>query len=413
MKNLNENREILKLDDLIGFYDEKLLKDLREGKYDELALLSSDDRNNGKIMEPLLYAVKNEKNTYKVYKYYGETLQRDILRDNKELAVNIVIKEPELIEGTPISRDPQFILENVQINPKVIRYMDSRLKTDSKFIDYLSNQSNSEIISEIARAGVVAEILNNPELSNDKEFMSNAIRNDVTFLEYISEDLKNDGEFLRTEASQNEDVINYVANNAEKFGLEGIEGVRESSTEYITSNKEYLEIIDNKAQEENRYKNAKEKIQKHTNSGNKGTATFVTAAVVSQSDNVNEEFVRRTLNYATLTMEAIKRDITKSGEMKLDLENRQQRRLVTPKVFDRLLKKLEEQGISLDEEFKQKMDNYKEFYNGYMSKVRETNKQKANDKKTLSIEEVRESTKEAVLDTAREITKKEQEELQH
>ena len=144
MKNLNENREILKLDDLIGFYDEKLLKDLREGKYDELALLSSDDRNNGKIMEPLLYAVKNEKNTYKVYKYYGESLQRDILTENRELAVNIVKEEPELIEGTPISRNPQFILEYVQSNPEIIRYIDTHLITNDIFINELNNKNNSE-----------------------------------------------------------------------------------------------------------------------------------------------------------------------------------------------------------------------------------------------------------------------------
>lgn len=413
MDKLNSNREVLKISDLkkSKIYNIKMLEQLEVGDFTGLKQLSADDRNNRQFMEPLLYAVKNELNTYKVYKYYGENLQGDILRDNKELAVDIVIKEPELIEGTPISRNPQFILEHVQSNPKIIRYMDQHLKTNDIFINELNNKKNPLITAEITRIGLVSEILSNPELSNSKEFMSSVIRKDATFLKYASEELKNDGDFLRNEALQNEDVIKYVADNAEEFGLKGVEGVRESSTDYIISNQEYSQIIDNKAQEEARYKNAKEKIKEHTDKGNKGTATFIAAAVVSQSENVNEEFARRTVNYAILTMETIKHDLSEAGEMKIDLETVKQRRLVTPVVLDRLVQKLEEQGISLDREITQNIDNYKNFYNEYMARVREQIRKGQGQK--ISKDNVQNATKDAIPDetavrgaTARETDKK-------
>ena len=235
MSELNSNRESLKLNDIkqSGLYAVELLEKLETGDFSELDKLTADDRNNREIMEPLLYAVKNEPelNTYIVYKYYGDALQRDILRDNRELAVNIVREEPELMEGTPISRNPQFILENVQNNPKIIRYMDSYLKTNEQFINTLNKNENLEITSEILRAGMIVEILNNPELSNDKEFMSNAIKENGSIIEFASDELKNDYEFMKENCSNNKEVINYVSEHTQEFGKEGLSATKDALVE--------------------------------------------------------------------------------------------------------------------------------------------------------------------------------------
>lgn len=390
MGELNNTRN-LKINDLekSGLYDKQLLNELRIGDFTSLSELPLDVRADIEYMEPLLYAVKNELDTFKVYKYYAESLQNDI-----RLASEIIKTEPDLIEGTPISRNEQFIKENARSKPQIIKYMDPQLKTNEQFISELKSEKNSQIDTEIASIGIAAQILNNPQLGNDKEFMSNAIRNDATFLEYASKELRNDSEFLRNESLQNEDIIKYVVDNTEKFGLKGIEGVRESSTEYILSNEEYLETIDNKSKEENKYKNAKEKMEEHINNGNKGTAVLIMSALTAQNDNVNEEFVTRNINYATLTMETFKQDLSESGEMKLDSEHVKQ--LITPVVLDKLLKKLEEQGISLNKETEQKIDNYKEFYNDYMGKVREKRREEHPQK--ISISNVQEVTEDAVPD---------------
>ena len=390
MKKFNDVKK-LKIKDLeeSGFYNEKLLNELRIGNFTGLSELPIDTRADIEYMEPLLYAVKNEIDTFKVYRYYAENLQNDV-----KLASEIIKSEPDLIEGTPISRNEQFIKDNARNKPQIIKYMDPQLKTNERFISELKSEKSSQIDTEIVSIGLTAEILTNPKLGNDKDFMSNAIRNDVTFLQYASEELRNDGEFLRQESLQNEDVIKYVAENAKEFGLKAIEGVRESSAEYIISNEEYSEIIDNKAQEEYRFKHAKEKMEEHTNNGKKGTSALIGLAIMSQSDNVNKECVERTVNYSILTMETIKQDLSESGEMKLDSDYIKQ--LITPVVLDRLLKKLEEQGISLDKETEQKIDNYKEFYNEYMSKVREKRREEHAQK--FSKSDVQKVTEDAVPD---------------
>lgn len=258
MDNLNSNRENLKISDLkkSKLYNIKMLEQLEAGDFTGLKQLSADDRNNRQFMEPLLYAVKNELNTYKVYKYYGENLQGDILRDNKELAVDIVIKEPELIEGTPISRNPQFILEHVQSNPEIIRYMDQHLKTNDIFINELNNKKNSLITAEVIRIGLVADILSNPELSNNKEFMSNAIKENGSLIEFASDELKNDYKFMRENCTNNNEVIDYVSKHTQEFGKDGLSATKDALVE-VSSDKAISGF-----EEEN--KKIKEKIETNT-----------------------------------------------------------------------------------------------------------------------------------------------------
>lgn len=253
MNKLNSNKSIKDLKQS-GLYDIELLERLEVGDFSKLAQLSVDDKNNREFMEPLLYAVKKDKHTYKVYRDYGDELKRDILRDNRELAVSIAIEEPELIEGTPISRNPQFILEHVQSNPKIIRYMDSHLKTNDIFINELNKKESLEVASEIIRIGLVAEILNNPELSNNKEFMSNAIKEDGSLIEFASDKLKNDYNFMKENCSNNKETINYVAEHTQEFGKEGLSATKDalvevSSDEAISGFKEEKARIEEKITE--------------------------------------------------------------------------------------------------------------------------------------------------------------------
>lgn len=132
--------------------------------------------------------LKNELNTFRVYKYYAENLQ-----DNEKLASEIVVNESNLIECTPISRNKQFVMANIELNPQIIKYMSPTLKSDINLIQELSNINNPEIRQEIAKKCEIAlAIASNPELSNDKEFMSTAIDKDVKLLEYASDELRND-----------------------------------------------------------------------------------------------------------------------------------------------------------------------------------------------------------------------------
>jgi len=368
MKNFSNNRN-LTIKDLeeSGIYEQYLLQDLKKGDFRSLSDLPIETRADIEYMEPILFAVKNELNTFRVYKYYAENLQ-----DNVKLASEIVATEPNLIEGTPISRNKQFVIDNIEVNPQIIKYMSPSLKSDTNLIQELSNINNTEIRQEIAKNCEIAlAIASNPELSNDKEFMSTAIDKDVKLLEYASDELRNDKEFLKEKSSQNEKVIDYVVDNIQKFGLEGIKGVRESSRDFTIE--DCITLIDEMAEnsEDERYAKVKAKIQER-GIEDVHTVRWVTA-MAAQRDDINPELVKKVLNYSMLTMEKTKQDLTETGEMQINLDNMQE--LITPLILNRLKEKLQLQGINIEDELQQKLDNYQEFYDKYHAQFKEQKKQ--------------------------------------
>lgn len=368
MKKFSNNR-VVTIKDLeeSGIYEQALLQDLNKGDFRRLSDLPIETRADIDYMEPILFAVKNELNTFRVYKYYAENLQ-----DNVKLASEIVLTEPNLIEGTPISRNKQFVMDNIEVNPQIIKYMSPALKSDTNLIQELSNINNPEIRQEIAKNCEIAlAIASNPELSNDKEFMSTAIDKDVKLLEYASAELRNDKEFLKEKSSQNEKVIDYVVDNIQKFGLEGIKGVRESSRNFTIE--DCIALIDEMAEnsQDERYAKVKAKIQER-GLDDVHTVRWVTA-MVAQRDDINPELVKKVLNYSMITMEKTKQDLTETGEMQINLDNMQE--LITPLILNRLKEKLQLQGINIEEELQQKLDNYQEFYDKYHAQFKEQKKQ--------------------------------------
>lgn len=372
MKRFKNNR-ILRIKDLeeSGIYEQQLLEDLKKNDFRRLADLPIETRANIDYMEPLLFAVRNDLNTFGVYKYYADNLQNNI-----KLAREIVKDEPDLIEGTIISRNKQFIIDNIEVNPQIIKYMSTDLKTDTNLIKKLSNTNNPEIKQEIAQNCEIALVIAcKPYLSNDKEFMSVAIERDAQFLAYASDELRNDKQFLQETSSQNEEVIDYVVDNIQKFGLEGIKGVRESSRDFTI--KDCMTLIDemSKNSKDNRYEKVKAKIQER-GLDNIYTVRWVTA-MAAQRDDTNPELLKKVLNYSILTMEKIKQDLTENGEMHISLDNMQQ--LITPLILNKLKEKLQLQSISIDDELQQKLDNYKVFYDKYHAKFKEQKKLKNRD----------------------------------
>lgn len=368
MKKFDNNKNV-RIEDLVesGMYEPILLQELTSGKFNYLADLPMDLRGNIDYMEPLLYAIRNYLGTYKVYRYYSESLQ-----DNEKLAAEIVINEPDLIEDTPVSKNEQFIIENVQKNPKILKYMSSELKSSAEMLGKLNNINDAEVTKEIARnCDIKLAIKSRPELSGNKDFMESAIERDVKALEFASENLRNDYNFLKAQSANQEKVVDYVVDNLNNFGIEGIKGVRESSREFTVE--DCLDIINERAINSNdeRYKKVREKV-KERGIDDVHTIRWVTA-MVAQDDNISPESVKKILNYSMLTMEKTRKNLTKSGEMEVSVGNIQE--LITPLILNRLKGKLQAQGIDIDESLQQKLDNYTEFYEKYHEKFNEMRRQ--------------------------------------
>ena len=365
----NRNVTIQNLEDS-GEYDANLLDALRKKNFTELFNIPVEKRADIHYMQPLLYAVKNEPalNTFIVYKHYDETLQ-----DNTMLASEIIVDEPELIEGTPVSKNKVFIIENANFRPEIIKYMDPNLKSDSQFLQSLIEEATPEVKGEIfENCEVNALIEANPELSNDKEFMNKAIDKDVKNLEFASEQLRNDKDFLKEKSSQNEEVVSYVVDNIQKFGLEGIKGVKESSRGFTIEDS--MTSVDEMSQnsEDKRYEKVKAKVQEKGADDTRAVRWLT--AMAAQRDDVTPETFKKALNYSMLTMEKIKQDVSETGEMKINTENMQE--LITPLILNRIKGKVEAQGIVIGSDLQKKLDEYQEFYDKYKAQFVEYKKQK-------------------------------------
>jgi len=213
-----------------GLYPSEVMEAIKQGNYRELKnLLDTETRKDKDFMEPLLYAVKKEKGTYAIFECYDAVLQDDI-----ELAREIVRKEPELLEDTPLSKKKDVVLELAEINPKVVRHMDQELKLDTAFTGELCKLQNAEITQYAALECKMPDaMLQNTELSGNKIFMMQAISQDVNSLKYLDENLKNDYEFMK-EASKNKEVVSYVVKHIEEFDENGLTATKNALFEVST-----------------------------------------------------------------------------------------------------------------------------------------------------------------------------------
>lgn len=232
MDNFSNNRSV-KFVELrgSGIYSQELIDELQNGNYEVLArTVESNQRRDISFMEPILYAVKNEYGTYKVYKYYGENLQNNI-----ELARDIIKSEPELIEDTPVSNNLEFVLESAKINPKVVQYMSPTLKSNSDFAEQLCELQDKEVIGYVVKECKMPDLIKeNLLLAGNIEFMKEVVKQDVGLLKYATDNLKNDYEFIKQISNNNKEVIDYVSEHTEEFGQEGLTATKDSLVEMST-----------------------------------------------------------------------------------------------------------------------------------------------------------------------------------
>ena len=207
-----------------GNYSLEILQKAKEGNYDELSkLLNNEIRKDIDYMEPLLYAVKNEKNTYIIYQYYDPKLQNSV-----SLASDIIIGEPELIKDTPVSRNKDFIYDAAQVNPRVVQYMDEELARDVEFVEKICGIPNKEITKCVGLVcGTLGINIEDSELKDNATFMLGAILHDVTALKNASEELKNNYEFMKEACTNNSNVIEYVVEHTEDFGKEALSATKD------------------------------------------------------------------------------------------------------------------------------------------------------------------------------------------
>lgn len=201
----------------------KIEESLRSSHYSDLTnFLSPDELDDPEIMMPLLYSVRNEFKSYAVYKHCGEKIQSD-----RPLTSEVIEKEPELLEGTVLSQDTEFIKENVKRNPGIMLYMDDKLKQNHEFVEQCFSIANESIL---ARLGVAITSLDDPSLKKivaEKDAVGE-------LLAYTSEE-KNNYEAVSKICRKSDDVINYIAEHTDEFGIQGLVAAKDVIADKTTS----------------------------------------------------------------------------------------------------------------------------------------------------------------------------------
>jgi len=226
-----ENYKTANLDMLreSGIYSEQILQAIKDGNHKALGkpeIISKEQSQDIHFMGPIVYAFEKEHRTYIGYKYCGENLQK-----NLDFATDILREAPEIIKDTLVSNDRKFIETVAQEIPEVVKHMSAELKTDTTFTAELCELNVPEITKYAAQECKMPDtIIQNQSLAENKAFMVEAIKEDAKVLEYTSDELKNDYQFMK-EVSENKDAINYVVDHIGDFGEQGLSGTKDALIE--------------------------------------------------------------------------------------------------------------------------------------------------------------------------------------
>lgn len=227
----------------------------------------------------------NLDNNKEMKKIHESTELKDVLskkqKKNIELLRNIAIEDPSRLSYDKLlsaeSNNTKFILSIILENSKAIKYMSGSLKKDTEFLtevirkepdlmdDVLRScnvsinletltvvsaeektQFEDEMYYELKKSGVVSSNYSN--YTNNEKTMTSLIAKDAAMILFVSEQLKDDKEFIRVEAMKSDETLNVIADNCDKFGTQGLTGAKEanrekSSNEFIDKLKANLEEI--------------------------------------------------------------------------------------------------------------------------------------------------------------------------
>ena len=374
MKYFMDNTKV-RIEDLktVAVYDKELLGELEKGHFEKLKELDEEYLENRDFMEPILYAMVHEFNTYEVYKYFGDKL-KFYLKPESRLSSEIMINNPELMVDSPLAEAKELILENKERNPDIVKYISPELEDDEIFITKLCEGTTNEVLEEVIDKYSVKKLIEiNEELCVNEHFMTVAISKDISALEYADKAILNSYDVFREASINNDDVIGYVIENNREIGLNAVLGVRDTAKE--KANKSYKEVINENAEKgtSERFKWVKTAIENH---GDNYSGTLnVMVGMAAQSEEVEPELIDQAMDYAFLSRVRLEKMMEEGKNYEISYEDYNS--LIRPCRVNKLIQK-SEKAISL--ETQQKWEEYVKFYEDfrekYMEQKREKNKTK-------------------------------------
>lgn len=323
MDNLIDYSKI-KLDNLAetGLYDEELINSLQRGDYGILNKLDNSKREDANFMFPILYSMINDpsidkSDAYSAYEFCGDKLKRALVNDYN-LSCDIMLYQPELIIDSPLAVEKNIILQNVEKNPDILKYVSPSLNEDHEFLSDLSNLNNREVIKEAINKFSAEKIISsNPALLQNETFMREAISNDISLLRYANKKMLNDYDLFKYVAENNKDALRYTAENSEKLGLEAINGVKDGALKALTE-----EVIDSFSEEEKQEKSVKRSVEFLGSDKNDDLLKArAFSHALNKRETVSQEELEELFNFAEVLRIALERKIEENPEYVVSQED--------------------------------------------------------------------------------------------
>ena len=302
------------------------------------------------------------------------------LQQDLGLLIDVILEDPKIIEDTPISNNKDFILDVVETNPRVLFYISDNLKNDEDFIEELRELGDEGVDNCIA-------IALDPSLTSDAEFMKEAIKEDPSLLKVADESLKNDYKFIKEITKENYETVEHIIKNRNDFGLEGIKGAKETTKELTIE--DYMAILDEMSEksDDDRYKRVRNKVNEK-GIDDPRVIKWITAMAAQHSDQITPENFKKVFDNAILTMTKIQKDLTEDGKIKILTENTSE--LITPQILNRLKEAAISKGFEISDEQEALFKEYEEFYKEYRQKLAEKKKEEIKTIKPRDIESLAE-----------------------
>ena len=333
-----------------GQYDLELMEDLLSGKISSLKNLPSEVSTKANYMYPLFWAIKNDLGLCDTYLYMSPELQRD-----HDITIEVISSQPELFEHSPLSRDINFIINNINNYPIIFTYMDPKLKSDPKVIEDLCKASSPEVAKLIREA---SETYKESRETNISPLIGQIVDNPLLIHE-ISADLKNDYNFLKELSSNSVSIISEAVKDISSFGSEGIRAIADSCRNFTFSN--LKESLDQSSSFNKVCLNSSDIIESVSQNGPDDPSSIVKLATAAWlSGDISPELAEQVVNYSILEMERTERQKDENGNT-IITEN-SYKPLVDPLLLDSCLKTLNQQNLTLPPEIMEKISHYSDFH---------------------------------------------------
>jgi len=341
-------------------YNEEVLNAVKNESFESLR--GNEFLKDIEAAKFILYACVNARveMNYSIYAYLQEDVQMGLLSETN-ISNNILQIAPDVIENTPLAKDENAILANVNDNPEIVKYISNDVVDKPAFVSELVDKSPEVAKEMLEKYPVEKLIATNPELATNPAFMAEAIARDVTVIKFANEEIRNNYDVFAKAAKENSQVADYMLQYIGSFGEEAVRGAKDGTTESVRE--DTVATLKEASEKYSGYDKLKKQMKGQESLEREGKAEYklrsnVGIYVKARASDIraNEEQINKIFNSIELTMEELRRELKDNPEV--FISQTRYGALPTPKELKEMIEK---STLEDKEMFAERLAKYEKF----------------------------------------------------